>query len=209
MAILKPEFSSDITEYNCQLEDFKLEKIFIRSKLPDSEGKINYQDAESFNLEAAITNLNVTVTSPDGTNSKNYKIVINRSGPAVFIEAKNDKVKCYLSKSLAFPPIIIGKNVYNQAFFETLTRFDRSDPFSDISGTGKQPLEKSWHTPSTEALKNLNENINFSEIIEQIDQKFQPEHENEVEKLTEEIRTTDWYKKLLDEKNQEYNIYWK
>jgi len=187
---LEPEFNPDVTDYIVKLQDFTCLKLLIRTKYPDSGTSGSLIDAEEVGLKAALTKIELIVTSPDKSNKKSYKITIIRQGPAIALENKGNTAKCFLTNTVAFPILKIGAKSYNQEFFEMLTRLDRSDPI-----TGEE-LAENWFEPTGEALGELEKSVpDLADTISSLKSKF----DQKIIENTTDVTETDWYKKCKTE----------
>jgi tetratricopeptide (TPR) repeat protein len=187
---LEPEFNPDVTDYTVKLLDFTCLKLLIRTKYPDSGTSGSLADAEEVCLKAALTKIELIVTSPDKSNTKSYRIIVIRQGPAIALENKGNTAKCFLTNTVAFPILKIGEKSYNQEFFEMLTRLDRSDP---ITG---ETLVENWFEPSAEALGELEKSVpDLADTISSLKSKF----DRKIIENTTDVTETDWFKKCKTE----------
>lgn len=187
---LEPEFNPDVTDYIIKLQDFTCLKLLIRTKYPDSGTSGSFVDAEEVGLKAALTKIELVVTSPDKTNTKNYNVTVIRQGPAIALENNGNIAKCFLTNTVAFPILKIGEKCYNQEFFEMLTRLDRSDPIT------REKLAENWFEPTSEALAELEQSVpNLANTISSLKAKF----DKKIIENTSDVTETEWFNRCKTE----------
>ncbi|XP_066534610.1 uncharacterized protein [Hoplias malabaricus] len=108
-------------------------------------------------LNTGDTHITVTVSSPDGTNSQMYKIVITREQIPLavnFCDVKDQmEFECPVSLSALYRPVSINKSepkaIFSAPYIDMLTRRSKVHPFTGC------PLGDCWKVPETELDKKM------------------------------------------------------
>ncbi|KAL7877350.1 hypothetical protein SRHO_G00039930 [Serrasalmus rhombeus] len=151
---LHPAFSPDTHEYSCQV-NFDRHVVTVEAQVPDHNMQVTVKEAcssGSVRLNVGDTLVTVNVSSPDGTNSQVYTILITQEQIplAVSFCEMNDQMEfeCPVSLSALYRPFSINqsdpKAVFSAPYIDMLTRRSKVHPFTD------RPLGDSWKVPESE-----------------------------------------------------------
>ncbi|CAG2195510.1 unnamed protein product [Mytilus edulis] len=144
---LSPEFSDNVFEYSCLLP-CNSDKVTVTPIAPDPKNAVlvcKEKPGTSTPLNVGETNLQIEVTSADGSNKQTYSLDIIRKPLPRYVKITDDNLaqqyECPISLSSLYRPITIKandeKHTYSAPNIDAFTRTSKIDPLSGIPLTGE------------------------------------------------------------------------
>ncbi|XP_076097670.1 uncharacterized protein LOC143067930 isoform X2 [Mytilus galloprovincialis] len=144
---LSPEFSDNVFEYSCLLP-CNSDKVTVTPIAPDPKNEVlvcKEKPGTSTPLNVGETNLQIEVTSADGSNKQTYSLDIIRKPLPRYVKITDDNLaqqyECPISLSPLYRPITIKandeKHTYSAPNIDAFTRTSKIDPLSGIPLTGE------------------------------------------------------------------------
>ena len=131
---ITPKFSSNCYEYDCQVSSW-ISAVQINATTPDKNCKMKVHDVDENcirKLNLGLTNVQIEVTSPDGTNTVMYNVLVQRNLLLYPLSLPN--YQCGICSGLVYCPVSIkddpSLSLFCNTCFLTVTRTQKKHPLT-------------------------------------------------------------------------------
>ena len=131
---ITPKFSSNCYEYDCQVSS-RINAVQINATSPDKNCKVKVHDVNENGVRRVnlgLTKIQIEVTSPDGTNTVMYDVLVQRNPLLYPVSLPN--YQCGICSGLVYCPVSIKDDPSLSLFCNicllTITRTQKKHPFT-------------------------------------------------------------------------------